>query len=66
MNDLNRIKVVLAEKKKTSIWLAKELNVSATTVSRWCTNSTQPNLTTLDNIAKLLDVDRRELLVASK
>lgn len=66
MNELNRIKVVLVEKKKTSIWLAKELNVSVTTVSRWCTNSTQPNLTTLDNIAKLLDVDRRELLVASK
>ncbi|MBE5046066.1 helix-turn-helix transcriptional regulator [Alistipes onderdonkii] len=66
MNELNRIKVVLVEKKKTSVWLAKELNVSVTTVSRWCTNSTQPNLTTLDNIAKLLDVDRRELLVASK
>lgn len=66
MNDLNQVLVVLVEKKKTSIWLAKELNVSATTASRWCTNFTQPNLATLNNIAKLLDVDRRELLVASK
>lgn len=65
MNDLNQVLVVLVEK-KTSIWLAKELNVSATTASRWCTNFTQPNLATLNNIAKLLDVDRRELLVASK
>lgn len=65
MEEINRLKVVLVEQKKTSLWLAKELGVSATTVSRWCTNSNQPDLYTLKRIAILLNVDPRELLTGS-
>lgn len=59
---LNRIKVVLVEKGKTGKWLAEELKVGTTTVSRWCQNITQPDIYTLDAIAKLLKVDVSELL----
>lgn len=61
---LNRIKVVLVEKDKTGKWLAEELNVGTTTVSKWCQNITQPDIYTLDAIAKLklLKVDVSELL----
>lgn len=62
MNELNRIKVVLVEQKKTGKWLAEQLGVSTTT-SRWCSNSAQPDLQTLSKIAKLLKIDTRELLV---
>lgn len=62
MANLNRIKVVLVEKDKTSKWLAKEIGKTPCTVSKWCSNSIQPNLTTLDKIAKLLDVDVKDLL----
>ena len=60
--ELNRIKVVLVEKDKTGKWLAEELNVGTTTVSRWCQNITQPDVYTLDAIAQLLKVDVSELL----
>ena len=60
--ELNRIKVALVEKDKTGKWLAEELNVGTTTVSRWCQNITQPDVYTLDAIAKLLKVDVSELL----
>lgn len=63
MADLNRIKEVLAEKKRTGKWLAAELKKSTCTVSKWCTNTAQPDLYTIDEIAKLLNVDRRELLI---
>ena len=59
---LNRIKVVLVENQKTSKWLAEQLGVSAVTVSKWCTNVSQPDLYTLDKIATLLDIDKRELI----
>lgn len=62
MEDLNRLKVVLVEKKKTSKWLAEELGKNPSTVSKWCTNVSQPDLQTLDQIAKLLSVDISELL----
>ena len=62
MANLNRIKVVLVEKNKTGKWLANELGKTACTVSKWCQNSIQPDLNTLDKIAKLLDVDVKELL----
>ena len=62
MNALNRIKVVLVEQKKTGKWLAEKLGVSVTTVSRWCSNSTQPDLQMLNKIATLLKVDTRDLL----
>lgn len=62
MNELNRIKVVLVEQKKTGKWLAGQLGVSVTTTSRWCSNSAQPDSQTLSKIATLLKVDTRDLL----
>lgn len=60
--DINRIKVVLAEKKKTNKWLAEQLDCAPTTVSKWCTNSCQPPMETYIKIAKLLGVDINELI----
>ena len=60
--DLNRLKVILAEKKKSNLWLSKELGCSPTTVSKWCTNSSQPPLEMLMKTAKLLDVEIMELI----
>lgn len=62
MANLNRIKVVLVEKGKTGKWLACELGKTPCTVSKWCSNSIQPDLQTLDKIAKLLGVDVKILL----
>jgi toxin-antitoxin system, antitoxin component, xre family len=63
MENINRIKVVLVEKKRTNKWLAEQLGVNPTTVSKWCTNSSQPDLGNLLKIADLLGVDIKELLV---
>lgn len=63
MEDINRIKVILVEKKKTNKWLADQISKDQATVSKWCTNTTQPTLDTLMEIARILDVDVRELLV---
>ena len=60
--DLNRLKLVLVEKKRTAKWLAQELGVSPVTMSKWCSNTTQPSLQTLDKIADILEVDPRDLL----
>ena len=60
--DLNRLKLVLVEKKRTAKWLAQELGVSPVTLSKWCSNTTQPSLQTLDKIADKLEVDPRYLL----
>lgn len=60
--DLNRLKLVLVEKKKTGTWLAEQLGVTGVTVSKWCSNITQPTLPTLDRIAELLQCDKRELI----
>ena len=62
MNELNRLKVVLVEQKKTGKWLAEQLGVSTTTTSRWCSNSAQPDLHTLNKIAQLLNVSIYELI----
>ena len=62
MADLNRIKVVLVEQKRTGKWLAGQIGKSTCTVSKWCSNSAQPDLTTLDLIAKTLGVDVKKLL----
>ena len=62
MGDLNRIKVVLAEKKRTNKWLAEQLGKDPATVSKWCTNSSQPSLETLVEIARCLGVDAKDLL----
>ena len=66
MEDINRIKVVLAEKKRTNRWLAEELSKDPATISKWCTNSSQPDLHTLKRTAKLLDVDIKDLLWSTK
>lgn len=66
MNELNRIKVVLVEKKKTGKWLAEQLGVSVTTTSRWCSNAAQPDLQTLNKISMLLGVDKRDLLTPNE
>lgn len=65
MANLNRIKVVLVEKNKTGKWLAEEVGKTPCTVSKWCSNTTQPDLYTLEKIANLLGVDKRELLTSS-
>lgn len=62
MEDLNRLKVVLVEKKKTSRWLAAELGKNPSTVSKWCTNVSQPDLYTLKRIADKLNIGIKELL----
>jgi transcriptional regulator with XRE-family HTH domain len=62
MEDLNRIKVVLAEKKKTNKWLSEQLGKDPATISKWCTNSSQPDLYTLKQVADLLEVDIRKLI----
>ena len=63
---LNRIKAALADAGKTNLWLAEKLSKDPVTVSKWCTNTTQPDLQTLSKIAELLSVDIRELLVGTK
>ncbi len=64
--DLNRLKLVLVEKKRTGVWLAEELGVSSVTVSKWCSNITQPTLPTIRKIAELLEVDPREIITGNE
>ena len=62
MEDLNQLKLVLVKKKKTNKWLAEQLGVNQTTVYKWCTNTTQPDLMTLKKISELLDVSVNEII----
>lgn len=62
MSNLNRLKVVLVEQNKTGKWLAEQLGKSTCTISKWCKNTVQPDLQTLDRIAKLLNIDVKDLL----
>ena len=64
--DINRLKGVLAEKKRTNKWLSEQVGKDPATVSKWCTNTMQPNLETLVAIAKALDVDVKDLLWSIK
>ena len=64
--DINRLKVVLVEKKRTSKWLAEQLGKNPATISKWCTNQAQPGLEALVEIAEVLDVDIAELLRSPK
>ena len=66
MENLNRLKAVLADAGKTNKWLAEQLGKDPVTISKWCTNTTQPDLQTLAKISELLDIDIRELLVKRK
>lgn len=60
--DINRLKVILAEKKRTNKWLAEQLGKDQAMVSKWCTNTTQPSLEMLMKIAKVLEVEVNDLL----
>lgn len=66
MANLNRLKIVLVEQNKAGKWLAEQLGKSSSTVSKWCSNTVQPDLYTLEKIAKLLDIDKRDLLTPNK
>jgi transcriptional regulator with XRE-family HTH domain len=66
MEQINRLKVVLVEQKRTGKWLAEALGKNEATVSRWCTNESQPSLETLLEVAKALNVDIKDLLVSLK
>lgn len=63
---INRIKVILVEKRLTNKWLASQLGRTESTVSRWCTNEKQPSIETFLEMANILDVDIRELLISTK
>jgi transcriptional regulator with XRE-family HTH domain len=62
MDNLNRLKVVLVEQGKTGKWLAGQMGKSTCTVSKWCSNTIQPDLKTLDDIANILQVDVKDLI----
>ena len=64
--DINRLKIVLAEQKRTNKWLAQQLKRDQATVSKWCTNTAQPGLETLVEISDVLEVDVRELLHSTR
>ena len=64
--NLNRIKAVLADAGQTNKWLADQLSKDPVTISKWCTNTSQPSLETLKSIAKVLDVDIHELIFRTK
>ena len=66
MEIFNRIKIALVEKDKTGKWLAEQLGKSTCTVSKWCKTSIQPDIKTLNEIANLMDVDVKDLLVSNK
>ncbi len=63
MENLNRLKAVLADSGKTNKWLAEQLGKDPVTISKWCTNTTQPDLLTLSKISDLLQISMRELIV---
>lgn len=66
MKNVNRLKVVLVEQNRTGKWLAEQLGKDPSTISKWCSNTTQPPLDILINIAKLLEVDIKELINEKK
>lgn len=66
MTAINKIKIVLVEKQRTSKWLAEQLGKSENTVSRWCSNKVQPSLENLIEIAKILDIDIHKLITSTK
>ena len=63
---MNRIEVVLAEKQRTNRWLAEQMGKSENTISRWCSNKSQPSIAQLQEIANLLDIDVRTLITPTK
>ncbi len=63
---INRLKVVLAERQLTNKWLSEKMNLSTTAISRWCTNKTQPSLEALVEVANILKVDVKDLIISTK
>ena len=63
LKELNRLKLLLVEKKKTGLWLAEQLGKDKTTISKWCTNSSQPDVECLIKISKLLNVELSDILI---
>ena len=61
--ELNRLKLLLVEKKKTGLWLAEQLGKDKTTISKWCTNSSQPDVECFIKISKLLNVELSDILI---
>ena len=66
MQDINRLKILLAEKKITNIWLCEQLGVNPTTVSKWCTNSSQPSVGMILKVMEVLDVDIDQVINVPK
>ena len=66
MEDINRLKIVLVEKKRTGKWLAEQLGKNPSTVAKWCSNVAQPDLATLVKIAALLEVGVQDLVISTK
>ena len=66
MEDINRLKIVLVEKKRTGKWLAEQLGKNPSTVSKWCSNVAQPDLATIVKIAALLEVGVQDLVISAK
>jgi toxin-antitoxin system, antitoxin component, xre family len=66
MQDINRLKILLAEKKKTNKWLCEQLGVNPTTVSKWCTNSSQPSVGMILKVMEVLDVDIDQVINVPK
>ena len=66
MEDINRLKIVLVEKKRTGKWLAEQLGKNPSTISKWCSNVAQPDLATLVRIATLLEVGIQDLVISAK
>jgi DNA-binding XRE family transcriptional regulator len=66
MKEINRLKIVLVEQKRTGKWLAEAIDKNEATVSRWCSNAAQPSIETFVQIAEMLNVDVRDLFVSTK
>ena len=66
MANLNRLKIVLAEQEKTGKWLSEQIGKSNCTVSKWCNNKAQPDWQTLEDIARVLGIDERDLRTPTK
>ena len=64
--DINRLKLVLVEKKKTGKWLAEQIGKDPSTISKWCSNTTQPSLDILVDIANVLNINVTELIIANR
>ncbi len=63
---MNTIKKVLKRQGRTQKWLSDRVGKSYVAVTNYCNNNTQPTIPVLFQIAELLDVDVRDLLISTK